>query len=79
MAQLTQPSGLVVPRARGGYYKVGGQISVIVCQQLSCNLIILRTSLHVEVIHRNARINIHVSQMHINISEAMSSTCRLKS
>ena len=46
----------------------GGQISVLICQQLSCKLIILRTSLHVDVINRNARTNIHVSQMHINIS-----------
>ena len=48
-------------RARRGYYKVGGggggQISIVlVCQQLrfiSSNLILFRTSLHVEVIHRN--------------------------
>ena len=31
------------------------------CTQLSCNIIFLRTSVHVEVIHRNARTN--TSQM----------------
>ena len=45
----------------------GGQI-VFICQQfrfISCNLIFLLTSLHVEVIHRNAQTN--TSQMHNNI------------
>ena len=52
----------------------GGGISVLICQQLSCNLryFFLHACIYVEVINRNvnARTDIHVSQMHNNIDRA---------